>query len=96
MINEKPYIKIPGEDFKAGYHLRPIDKGTYGEFSKVQEEIAELEDAYSQESKVLQIVEICDLLGALEAYATNHLGVQLSDLVYFKDITKRAFLNGHR
>ena len=34
-----------------GYHLRKIEKGTLGEFSKIKEEFEELEDANKQSNK---------------------------------------------
>lgn len=51
-----------------GYHRANIPKGTYGEFSKIIEEYAELMDAIDQESKILILVELADLLGATIAY----------------------------
>lgn len=82
-------------EFKPGYHLRPIQKGVFGEFSKIREEFDELSDAYDQGSTILQLVELSDLIGAIGAYAES-LDSSLQQLIHFKTITERAFKNGHR
>lgn len=82
---------------KPGYHLAPITKGELGEVSKIQEELDELKDALAQDSKIMALVELADVFGAMEAYLNcHHPGVNVSDLKTFADITKRAFDNGHR
>ena len=78
-----------------GYHLTKIPKGELGKLSKIQEELLELQDAEMQECKVMQLVELSDLYGAVEAYASQ-LGATMADLKCFSDITKRAFHNGRR
>lgn len=78
-----------------GYHLKRIDKGVFGEFSKITEEFEELMDANLQNNKVLELVELCDLLGAIEAYV-KHNNLTLMDLVKMKNATKRAFESGER
>ena len=55
-----------------GYHLREIPKGVLGEWSKVEEELAEFEDAKEQGSKILMLVELSDIWGALVAYTLKH------------------------
>lgn len=52
----------------AGYHLREIPRGTYGELSKIKEEIEEIEDSIAQGCKVMELVELSDLYGAIEGY----------------------------
>ncbi len=82
---------------KPGYHLKTIPRGELGEISKIREELCELEDAVEQESKIMALVELSDLIGSIELYlAKYHPGVTLSDLKQFSDITKRAFQNGRR
>lgn len=78
-----------------GYHKREIQKGVFGEFSKVQEEFEELKDGYDQKNKILQIVELTDLLGAIEAYG-NKLGVSMTDMLSMMEATKKAFKDGDR
>lgn len=82
---------------KIGYHLTEIRKGVLGESSKIREELMELEDAEAQGCKVMALVELSDLVGAVNAYLTqNHPGVTLTDLDRMARITKRAFDNGRR
>lgn len=79
-----------------GYHLRPIEtQGVYGEPSKIREELEELEEALEQDNRILAIVEVADLYGALEGVAEK-LGVSMSDVAKMAQATKRAFLSGHR
>jgi len=78
------------------YHLKAIEKGKLGEFSKIQEEIAELLDSNEQSNKILIICELCDLLGAIEAYVRNHHSLSLDDLIQMKNSTERAFQLGSR
>lgn len=80
-----------------GYHLREIPRGIVGESSKILEEILELQDAESQECKVMALVELSDLIGAIALYLEkHHPETSLEDLVVMSQITRRAFKNGHR
>lgn len=80
-----------------GYHLVDIPRGDLGELSKLREELAELQDAMDQGSKVMMAVEAADLVGALKLFLERHLpGTTLADLETFSEITKRAFINGRR
>ncbi len=82
---------------KPGYHLRAIPRGELGKISKIKEELLELEDAVAQESKIMALVELSDLIGAIEHYLEHqHPGVTLEDLKRFSRITRRAFENGRR
>lgn len=80
-----------------GYHVREIKKGDLGEASKIQEELDELMDAIEQEARVMQLVELSDMLGATEAYLKKyHNGYSIDDLMKMNKITQRAFMNGRR
>jgi phosphoribosyl-ATP pyrophosphohydrolase len=79
-----------------GYHKTEITKGILGEFSKINEEFEELTDANNQDNKVLIICELCDLIGAIEAYSTQNFNLSLDDLIKMKDATKSAFQDGKR
>lgn len=79
-----------------GYHKRTINKGIYGEFSKIKEEFEELEDSFLQNDKILQMCELTDLLGAIEGYAQKHFYLTLGDLKKFSDKTKAAFRENKR
>lgn len=82
---------------KPGYHLTAITKGVLGEISKIEEEVAELIDARQQGVKVMELVELSDLIGAIEAYLDQrHPGTTLTDLIAMSEVTKRAFRNGRR
>lgn len=85
------------ETKKFGYHITPIAKGELGESSKILEEIQELIDAEKQNCKVMAIIELSDIVGAVQAYVHKQkLGVTLVDLEKMSHITKRAFDNGFR
>lgn len=81
-----------------GYHLSSIPKGVLGEWSKVAEEFAECIDAINQKNKVMALVEISDLLGAIDAYVRKQHKdtITLSDVLKMTEATQRAFLNGDR
>lgn len=82
---------------KPGYHKTKINKRAYGSAGKIQEELDELNDAHEQGSKVMVLVELCDLYGALEGFLeANYPDIKMHDLKKFSDITKRAFKNGAR
>lgn len=82
---------------KPGYHITEIPKGSIGSSSKLLEEVLELIDAEKQESKIMALIELSDLVGALNLYLEkNTPGITLFDLEKFSSITRRAFENGHR
>ena len=84
-------------DFQPGYHLKPIEKGELGELSKVREELDEAVDAQEQGVSVMVLVELSDLVGAVEAYlAKHHPGTTLEDLQKMAAVTRRAFQSGRR
>jgi hypothetical protein len=79
-----------------GYHLKRIEKGKVGEFSKIMEECLELEDALDQKCKIMAQVELSDLYGAMEEFAKQQFGLTMEDVKKMSDITKRAFKDGSR
>lgn len=80
-----------------GYHIKKPEKGVYGEFSKIKEELQELEDALSQGAKIMALHELSDMIGAMKAFLEKYYdGFSLDDLEKMSDITQRAFLNGER
>lgn len=82
---------------KPGYHLAQIAKGELGELSKVREELDEAFDAQEQQASVMVLVELSDMLGAVQAYLEkHHPSITLDDLLRFSKITQRAFQNGRR
>ena len=57
----------------------------------------ELIDAEKQDCKVMAMVELSDLIGAIQAYLRLQApGMSLADLEKMAAITRRAFKNGHR
>jgi hypothetical protein len=82
---------------KPGYHLTNIPKGEIGESSKILEEILELQDAETQECKIMALVELSDLMGAIALYLEkHHSSTSIEDLLIMSRITRRAFANGRR
>lgn len=82
---------------KPGYHLSKIKKGEIGEISKIEEEISELKDALNQNCKIMALVELADLYGAIELFVNRHFpNISMSDLARMSEVTQRAFINGHR
>lgn len=80
-----------------GYHLDSIPKGKYGDISKIEEEVAELKDAAKQECKIMILVELSDIIGAIEGYLTTvSPGTTIKDLIDMTKITRRAFESGER
>jgi hypothetical protein len=79
-----------------GYHKRAIVvQGTYGEVSKIEEELDELKESFEQDNKILALCELSDLYGAMEAVAEK-LGVNMEDIKKMSAATKRAFQSGAR
>lgn len=80
-----------------GYHITEIKKGVCGDSSKILEEIHELIDAEAQDCKIMQLVELSDLIGAIELYLAKQFpGMSLHDLQTMSFITQRAFISGAR
>ncbi len=80
-----------------GYHLDNIPKGVLGELSKVQEELWEAEDANRQGARIMLLVELSDMVGAIEAVLSREFpGFSLYDLIKMASLTKRSFLSGER
>lgn len=85
------------ESLNIGYHVSEIKKGVLGEDSKIFEEIEEFRDALEQDVKIMALVELSDLIGAIEAYLEkNHPSISIEDLIKMKNVTRRAFKNGKR
>lgn len=80
----------------AGYHKREIPKGKLGEISKINEEFQEFNDAIDQDNPIMALLELSDMIGAIEAYTRKVYNISLSDLIRMKDATKSAFESGHR
>ena len=80
-----------------GYHKAKIKKGVVGEVSKIQEEIDELKDALSQNNRVMALVELSDMCGAISAFLDKHFqSISMQDLLTMAAATKSAFEDGSR
>ncbi len=80
-----------------GYHTSQIDRGVLGEISKIQEEVNELLDAQQQGCKIMELVELSDLYGAIQHYLLKHHSeTSMDDLAKMSEITQRAFRSGRR
>ena len=81
-----------------GYHLTPIRKGTFGQFSKIEEEWQELKDAISQGNRIMELAEFSDLLCAIDGYLKLSFAEKLniSDVIKMMEATQRAFVSGQR
>jgi hypothetical protein len=77
------------------YHISAIRKGKLGKSSKIQEELDELIDSEMQGNKIMAMLELSDIYGALEAVAEEY-GLTIEDLKIMSEATKRAFVSGTR
>lgn len=80
-----------------GYHKRVIERGVYGEVSKILEEVLELQDANEQGICIMELVELADIVGSIQGYLnTHHPSIGMIDLMQMSDATRRAFEDGSR
>ncbi len=79
-----------------GYHTREIEKGVFGEFSKVEEEWEELLDARLQDGKILELCELADLYGAIDGYVKAKFNLSIEDVAKMSRMTTSAFEEGSR
>ncbi len=81
----------------TGYHAAYIHPGKYGEASKVFEEVEELMDAVAQNNKIMALLELADIYGAIQGFLSNKFpGMTMKDLEIMSETTSRAFLDGTR
>lgn len=73
----------------AGFHQARITKGVLGELSKVREELEEAEDAAAQGQKLMLLIELADIVGAVELVAQRN-GATLDDLVAYARLRARV------
>lgn len=78
-----------------GYHKKKIKRGVVGEFSKIEEEFYEAQDAHETDNKVMLFQELSDMLGAIEEYISKY-NLTLEDLIVMKNLTKKVFKEGYR
>lgn len=83
------------EKERSSYHKSKITNGDFGKWTKIKEEFEEFEDALQQGNNLMSLLELSDMLGAIEEYI-KQFNMTLSDLMIMKDATKRAFESGDR
>lgn len=81
---------------KPGYHNTIIPKYDVGDFGKILEETSELTDAVLSNNKIMTLVELSDLYGAIEHYVIKNFGMSMNDVKIMNNTTQRAFINGRR
>lgn len=80
-----------------GYHLNEIPKGELGKLSKIREELDEAFDAEKQNNPIMLLLELSDIIGAVEGYLEkNHPTITLDNLINMARATHRAFESGER
>jgi hypothetical protein len=95
-VDESPH-KGKEPEPAIGYHLTKIDRGEFGEPSKIFEEVEEFRDSLMQNNTIMALTELSDVIGAIEGWLGKyHPTVTLGDLLRMKETTARAFASGHR
>lgn len=80
-----------------GYHKSEITQGSYGDISKIFEELEELADAEAQDIKVMALCELSDIIGAIDGYLLKRYpSITLIDLIKMAAATTSAFADGTR
>jgi hypothetical protein len=64
------------------FHRRDISKGTYGELSKIKEELEEAFDAQEQGQTLMLLIELSDIIGAVEGVSKKY-GFSIEQLLDF-------------
>tara|TARA_R110000868_G_scaffold218576_2_gene469244 strand:- start:165919 stop:166176 length:258 start_codon:yes stop_codon:yes gene_type:complete len=80
-----------------GYHIRKIKPGQIGEQSKIVEEMEEFIDSLEQNNPLMGLIELSDMLGAVELYLEkHHPSITLDHLITMAKTTRRVFEDGTR
>jgi hypothetical protein len=79
-----------------GYHQQQIPKGVVGEVSKIQEEYSEFLDAHEQDNPVMELVELADLIGAIDLYTKKKFQIGVDKIIKMTIATQEAFQEGKR
>ncbi len=69
----------------SDWHIRKIPKGTYGELSKITEELEEALDSEERGQILMLMFELSDIIGAAGGVAAKY-GMKLDDLVTFSKL----------
>lgn len=80
-----------------GYHKKIIPKGVVGEISKIEEELEELKDAYLQNNKIMTLVELSDICGAIILFLKLKFpDITIGDVLKMSLATISSFEDGNR
>lgn len=72
-----------------GFHQKEIKKGIYGELSKIQEELDEAYDAEAQGQDLMLLIELSDMIGAIEGVAKKY-GFTIDQLQQFAKLRTKV------
>jgi hypothetical protein len=79
-----------------GYHTTEIRKGVFGQSSKIEEEYEEWKDALGQDNPIMELVELSDMLGAVDEYVKKRFNMDIHQVLKMTAATQRAFKSGSR
>jgi len=71
------------------FHKAIIQKGIYGELSKIKEELDEAYDAESQNQDLMLLIELSDIIGAVEGVSKKY-GFTLEQLIAFAKLRSKV------
>jgi len=71
------------------FHKAKIQKGIYGELSKIKEELDEAYDAESQGQDLMLLIELSDIIGAVEGVSKKY-GFTLEKLMKFAKLRSKV------
>lgn len=71
------------------FHKRKIKKGVYGELSKIEEELQEAYDAEEQGQDLMLLIELSDMVGAIEGVAKKY-GITMKQLRDFSKLRSKV------
>lgn len=80
----------------TGYHKTKIVKGVVGDSSKIHEEYEEWLDALAQNVKIMELVELSDLVGAIDLYVKKKFNLNIEDVLAMTKLTQSVFESGYR
>jgi hypothetical protein len=70
------------EMHQSPFHKVPIQKGVFGELSKIKEELDEAFDAEKQGNDLMLLIELSDIVGAVEGVSKKY-GFTIEQLLTF-------------
>jgi len=71
------------------FHKAIIQKGIYGQLSKIKEELDEAYDAESQNQDLMLLIELSDIIGAVEGVSKKY-GFTLEQLMKFAKLRSKV------